>query len=267
MKEVCRVIYEILHTIYIPEVQEEDWLVIANGFYTKANFPNCLGAIDGKHIRIIKPEHTGSLYYNYKNYFSIVLLAICDSNYGFTFIDVGSYGKASDSQIFKNSNFYRSLQEQRLNIPNPLPITSNGPPVPFVFIGDDSDEAFGVSNFIQRPYAGKYLNEKKRIFNYRLSRARRYIECSFGIMANKWRILHRPINVQIPFAEDIVRACCVLHNLLRKTDSKSSNSKSTAMRYELQNMQQNHNNHSQISATTIRDTLADYFVNPEVVTG
>ncbi|KAJ0176586.1 hypothetical protein K1T71_007765 [Dendrolimus kikuchii] len=177
VKEVYQAIYEILHTIYIPELQEEDWLVIANGFYTKANFLNCLGAIDGKHIRIIKPEHTGSLYYHYKNYFSIVLLAICDSNYCFTFIDVGSYAK-----------------EQRLNIPNPLPITSNGPPVPFVFIGD---EAFGISNFIQRPYVGKYLNEKKRIFNYRLSRARRYIECSFSFMANKWRILHRPINVQI----------------------------------------------------------------------
>ncbi|XP_049886387.1 uncharacterized protein LOC126380839, partial [Pectinophora gossypiella] len=185
VREVCRAIYENLHTIYIPELQEEDWLIIANGYYTKANFPNCLGAIDGKHIRVIKPEHSGSLYYNYKNYFSIVLLAICDSNYCFTYIDVGSYGKASDSQIFKNSNFYKRLHEQDLNIPNPLPITNDGPPVPFIFIGD---EAFGISNFIQRPYAGNHLNEKKRIFNYRLSRARRYIECSFGIMANKWRI-------------------------------------------------------------------------------
>lgn len=82
-------------------------------------------------------------------------------------------------------------------------------------------------------------------------------------MANKWRILHRPINVQIPFAEDIVRACCVLHNLLRKTVSKSSNSNPTILRYDLQNIQQNQNNHLQISAAAIRDTLADYFVSSE----
>lgn len=64
VKKVCRAIYEILHTIYTSDLQEEDWLVIGNGFYTKANFPNCFGAIYRKHIRIIKPEHTGSLYYN-----------------------------------------------------------------------------------------------------------------------------------------------------------------------------------------------------------
>lgn len=54
VKEDRRAIYEILHTIYISELQEENWSVIANGFYTKANLPNCLGAIDGKHIRMIK---------------------------------------------------------------------------------------------------------------------------------------------------------------------------------------------------------------------
>lgn len=82
-------------------------------------------------------------------------------------------------------------------------------------------------------------------------------------MASKWRILHRSINVQIPFVEDIVRTCCVLHNLLRKTDFKSPISKPTALRYDLQNMPRNHNNHSQLSVTTVRDTLADYFVSTE----
>lgn len=116
VKEGCQAIYEILHTIYIPELQEEDWLEIANEYYNKANFPICLGAaIDGKHIRIIKPEQTGSLYYNYKNYFSIVLLAICDSNYCFTYINVGSYGKASDSKIFKNSYFLQKSPRAKTN--------------------------------------------------------------------------------------------------------------------------------------------------------
>lgn len=129
-------------------------------------------------------------------------------------------------------------------------VTAAHPCPPFIFIGN---EAFGISNFKQRPYAGININEKKRTFNYRLSRTRIYIECSFGIMANKWRILISP------FAEDIVRVCfVVLHNWPRKTDSKSSNSKPTAMRYDLQNKQQNHHYNSQRSVMSIRDTLADF---------
>jgi len=87
-----------------------------------ANFPNCLGAVDGKHIRLIKPTESGSLYYNYKHYFSVVLLAICDSNYLFISVDIGAFGKSSDSSIFKDSLFYKKLMDNSLNIPDPKPI-------------------------------------------------------------------------------------------------------------------------------------------------
>jgi hypothetical protein len=56
------------------------------------------------------------------------------------------------------------------------------------------------------------------VFNYRLSRARRYVECAFVILSNKWRIYHRLINVSPDFAEDIVKACCMLHNFVRQKE-------------------------------------------------
>lgn len=213
VKDTCKQIDKTLREICLPELKKEDCLKIAEGFATKANFPNCLGAVDGKHVRIIKPPKTGLLYYNYKMFFSIVLLAICNSNYKFIFIDVGSYGKASDSQIFRNSVFFKKLEDNSLNIPSSTAITENGSPLPLVFIGD---EAFGISNFIQRPFSGNHLNTQQKNYNYRFSLARRYIECTFGIMTNKWRILHRPINTDISFATDIVQAICVLHHFLQR---------------------------------------------------
>jgi len=59
------------------------------------------GAKDGKHVGVIVPADSGSLFYNFKNYFSIVLLGVCDSKYCFTFVDIGSYGKSPDSSILK----------------------------------------------------------------------------------------------------------------------------------------------------------------------
>jgi len=121
--------------------------------------------------------------------FSTVLLAIADSNYNFIYVEVGAFGSSSDSNIFKKSAFSKLLERNELNVPGSkhLPNDEHGKAMPFVLLGD---EAFALSEHVLRPYPNKGLSVKQRIFNYRLTRGRRVIECSFGILANKWRIGH-----------------------------------------------------------------------------
>lgn len=203
----------------MPEPTKDKWIEISKGFEIHAKFPNCIGALDGKHIRMIQPQNSGSLYYNYKHFFSLVLLALCDANYCFTWVDIGAYGKNSDSGIFKESTLYSKLTEKTLNIPDPSPINNSDETIlPYVIV---ADEAFGMLENLMRPYGGNLLTYEKKIFNYRLTLARRYIECTFGIISNKWRILHRPLDVDIDFAEYIVKAICVLHNYVRTRDGCS----------------------------------------------
>lgn len=76
-------------------------------FHQRWNFPNVVGCLDGKHIRIWCPDNSGSLYYNYKNYFSIILFALTDANYKFMAIDVGSFGREGDAGIFSKYSLYR----------------------------------------------------------------------------------------------------------------------------------------------------------------
>jgi len=63
-----------------------------------------------------------------------------------------------------------------------LPNDDDGNVIPFSVVGD---KAFGLGNHILRPYAKRNLNYTKRIFNYRHTRARRVVECTIGILANK----------------------------------------------------------------------------------
>ena len=53
--------------------------------------------------RIQCPTNAGSLFYCYKDFHSVVLLAVADANACFTMIEVGAYGKENDSTIFTQS--------------------------------------------------------------------------------------------------------------------------------------------------------------------
>lgn len=259
VRQVCSVIWNNLIESCMPPPSEETWLRISDDFYKRTNFPNCLGCVDGKHIKISNPAHGGSLFLNYKNYFSIVLMAICDSNYRFTYIDVGSYGKSSDSGIFKNSTFFKRLDEGKLNIPGDKALpNSKNIVLPHVFVGD---EAFGLSKNLMRPYGGTHLTATKRVYNYRLARARRYIECSFGIMTNKWRVLHRPLNVSLDLAEDVVKAICILHNFVRVRDGYTF--EDTLSVQGLIPFCSSGTTTRTKSVTDIRDKFAEFFVSPE----
>jgi hypothetical protein len=80
----------------------EMWEKIARRFEERWQFPHCIGALDGKHITITKPAKSGSSFFNYKQTFPVVLMAIVDADYKFVTIDVGSMGRFSDGSIFSS---------------------------------------------------------------------------------------------------------------------------------------------------------------------
>jgi hypothetical protein len=114
-------------------------------FYSLWQFPNCIGVTGGKHIEVQAPNNSGSLFFNYKKTFSVVLLALVDANYKFTIIDVGGYGKSSDGGLFARLTLGKSLEANMLNIPNSKPPPKSEEPLPFVTVGD---EAFPLKKYL-----------------------------------------------------------------------------------------------------------------------
>lgn len=171
-------------------------------------------SVDGKHVRLIQPSGSGSTDFCFKKYYSMVLWLCVIPVTGLFFTDIGSYGKVSDSSIYKNSVLLKKMQENTFKISDDRPVSVNGKSLPFVFIGD---EAFLLPTHILR-HRGKNLSQVKKTLNYRMSRARRYTECAFGILTNKWRIFHKPRDANVMNAETIIRVCCTLHNFVRERD-------------------------------------------------
>lgn len=140
-------------------------------------------------VRIFCPGKTGSLYYNYINLFSIVLLAVVDAYYKFIFTDVGSYGKEGDSGIFDKSNIGKNFRSGKM-FPAPRALPNSD--VVYVIVGD---EAFRLHTNMMKPFSRPIArtDNRKAIFNYRLCRARRVSENAFGLLSQIFRIFYTPI--------------------------------------------------------------------------
>ncbi|KAH7959136.1 hypothetical protein HPB49_008648 [Dermacentor silvarum] len=123
--------------------------------------------------------------------YSIVLMAVVDSQLRFVCVDVGAYGSQSDGGVFKASKIGKLLSQGALNLPPPQLLPLSTAVAPYVFVGD---EAFQLRPDFLRPYPGRCLEEDLLLFNYRLSRAR-CVENAFGVLASRFRIFHRPMNL------------------------------------------------------------------------
>ena len=175
----------------------------------------------------------------------------------------------NDSYIWKNSAFHQALRANNLGLPDKA-----------VFVADD---AFPLTQNIMKPYPKKgQFTYKQKIFNYRLSRARRIVENAFGIMASRFRIFRKPISVSLDKTDSIIKTACALHNWLRSNSAymndlsfmdeehnENENIKHgrNNQRYGLNDITRSlTSNHPLQDAKRLRDNFAEYFVSQGAVT-
>jgi hypothetical protein len=117
--------------------------------------------------------------------------------------------------VLKNSLLWKKLQNNELNLPSEETLPNRKIRVPYVFLGDDASSL--NQNLMKTYTVEQKRGSKKRIYNYRLSRARRIIENVFGIMSSIFRVLRKPMLLSPEKATLAIMACVYLHNFLRKS--------------------------------------------------
>lgn len=206
-------------------------------------------------------------------------MAIVNADYKFLIATVGSSGRVSDGGVFKASGVSDLIQNVASGIQK-SPLPGRKLCVPHVFVADD---AFPLQPHIMKPYPFN-SQDSMRIYNYRLSRARRIVENAFGIMSSVFRVLRKPILLAPERIDFIVLAACNLHNWL--LSEKSANIYAPEGTFDRENIetgemipgswrndempvesllplaQQGSNNYSN-NAKEIREDFREYFISPQ----
>ena len=110
----------------------EEWKKVEEKFRTRWSVAHAVGAIKGNKY--------GSDYYNYKDFFSLVLLALIDAEYRFLWVNVGSSGSLSDAQIFNRSDLREKIEDGSLGL---LHLNH------YFLLGDDT---FALMAWMVKPY-------------------------------------------------------------------------------------------------------------------
>ncbi len=148
--EVSSAIVDTYHEeVIVTPITPDDSMVNANTNSCRWQYHHYLGAINAKHVAIRKPMNAGSYYFNYKNFHSIVLMALIDGDYKFIWVEVGANGTSSNVQIFEDCGLKEAIEQRMIGFPPPDHLPDDDRDTPYFLVGDN---AFPLCTFMMKPY-------------------------------------------------------------------------------------------------------------------
>ncbi|XP_020992483.2 uncharacterized protein LOC110278576 [Arachis duranensis] len=178
---------------------------------TWRRFKGCLGALDGTYIEVTVPESEKAKYRTRKGKICTNVLGVCNREMGFVYVLSGWEGSASDSRVLRDAITHRnSLKIPHGNYYLVDAGYTNGPD----FLAPYRGTRYHVREWAQGARAPRNHQE---YFNRVHSSARNIIERCFGLLKKRWSILRSPSFYPLKTQSQIIIACCLLQNFIRKS--------------------------------------------------
>ncbi|KAK4325472.1 hypothetical protein Pmani_003923 [Petrolisthes manimaculis] len=140
-------------------------------------------------------------------------MAVSNADSNFIYVDVGTNGRVSDGGVWDNCSLRQHIENGSAGIPDDEVLPNSSTTLPYGIVADN---AFPLNRHVMKPFPHQNQNLEQRVFSYRLSRARRTVENAFGILANRFQVFKKTIDLEPQKIDKIVLACTALHNYLRK---------------------------------------------------
>lgn len=203
IRNLLAFIAEYLVNILIVWPNAEELQEMQDVYLNVHQFPGVCGMIDGTHIEIEKPSVRGYVYYNIKDFYSIILQGVVAENLRFIDVFVGFPGKVHDARVFKHSPLFQKGQE---------------------LCGDGhllGDSAYPNLPWVLVPFRDNgHLTRVQMRFNQKHSAVRSAVERAFGLLKGRFLRLQYVHQKNTETITHTILTGCVLHNLCILNDDQ-----------------------------------------------
>lgn len=170
--------------------------------------PGVIGAIDGTHISISKPQFGAADYYYFKSGgYTINCQVVVDSEKRFIDLYLGMPGSTNDIRVLRRSSLYSLAMHGNL-FDAQYAVDGHSP----YLIGD---LGYPLLPWLMVPHkvVGN-LSVSESLFNKKLRKGRCVVENAFGILKQSFRELLEKSDLHVTFMPDVILCCAILHNVL-----------------------------------------------------
>jgi len=190
------------------------------------SLPAVIGAIDGMHVAIAKPDYCPADYYYFKSGgYSMNCQAVVDADKRFIDLYIGMPGSTNDSRMLRRSTMHYLATHG--NLMTPLASVDGFPPY---LIGD---LGYPLLSWLMVPHrGGRDLSVSESLFNKKLRAGRCVVENAFGILKHTFRELLLKSDLHLAFLPDVILCCAILHNILLGQDPEQVQNLLTVLRRE-----------------------------------
>ena len=212
-----RLFHEYVRSPTLPE----DYLPIMET-YARLGFPGAIGSTDCTHLRRDRVRHGERNFWCGKAGFPTAAYELtCDFTRRILAVTRGHPGTRNDKTIIRFDGFVDEVRRGVLFPTLPFKLsTADGHEVDERGVYLITDQGYHRWRCLQCPM-GALATKQEQLFSTRIESVRKDVECTFGILKGRFRILKLPLLFHRQSdVDNVFFTCCVLHNMLHRNAAR-----------------------------------------------